>query len=201
MFFSSCIKYKVETEELFFEEGNELASPHSQYQLDAHSHWLYQYVPRHRSQLPWYDFGHWTSWALFGNDDDGIFGEDCMPSYKGDKTLSAWKAVQWNCRNPFHNFCFYVIGSAHRTNSELTLLKVAADSACEALTYTPTEGVVFPSERSCFFLALHGGKPFISLRLRYSQFWRGDFYFGWRERGNFGIKFLPFYRIKQEAQL
>lgn len=196
MCFTSCIRYRIDTENLFYEETNEMPSPHSDYQIEAHSHWLYQYVPRHRSQIAWYDLCHWTSWALFGNDDDGIFGEDSVRAYKCNQAASCAKAAQWNLRNPLHNFCFYVIGSAHRTNSELTLLKLA-EGRLNALNYSPNPGVVFPSENSCFFLALHGGKPFISLRLRYSQNWRGDFYFGWRERGNFGIKFLPFCQIKR----
>lgn len=48
---------------------------YNHYQQTALSHWLYRFIPRHRSQIYWYDFGHWISWALFGNDDHGIFSE------------------------------------------------------------------------------------------------------------------------------
>lgn len=44
-------------------------------------------------------------WALFGNDEDGIYGTaDFLP------TCPQWcRAVAWWLRNPAHNLCFHVI--------------------------------------------------------------------------------------------
>lgn len=42
----------------------------------------------------------WLVWALFGNDEDGIYG--MYPH-------TTWGAVRWWLRNPFHNLCFHVL--------------------------------------------------------------------------------------------
>lgn len=156
------------------------------------SHTLYDVIPRHRSQIRSLDIGHWITWALFGNDDDGLFGEGANYYPEEPETLS--KAVRWGVRNPLHNFCFYVIGSAHRKNSEVTLLS-ASPSHFEMASYKEEAETVFPSRTSCFYLGLHGLKPFISLRLAWSESRRSDFYVGWREKGNFGLKFQPFHKL------
>jgi len=149
-------------------------------------HPLYAFVPRHRAQIRWYDAGHWTAWALFGNDDDGIFGE--RSCYHPGQPRGVKKALYWWARNPLHNFTFYVIGSAHRANGELDLLRIAPRHLSFGRFRCPGR-TVFATERgSGLYFALHGGKPFISLRLAYSRYRRGDFYIGWRERGNFGLK-------------
>jgi len=175
-FFSSCISYKHPPENVIYED-----------------HWLYQVIPRHRAQIQWYDLPHWTTWMLFGNDDDGIFGEKAR--YKPEIPPSFKKTLYWNCRNPLHNFCNYVIGSAHRTNSELTLLKIYP-TKLEAFKYKPIGDTVFASKDTSFFLALHGGKPFVSLRIAYGQGCTSDFYFGWRCRGDFGIKCILYHKPK-----
>lgn len=164
---------------------------------EALSHWLYHVIPRHRCQIRWYDIPHWTTWMLFGNDDDGIFGEEPTARYCPSQKIGFSKATAWNLRNPLHNFCFYVIGSADRSNSEFTLLKITPDEYC-LFKYYPEAKKVFASEKTSFYMALHGGKPFVSLRIVYNATRKGDFYFGWRERGNFGIKFVPFGKRKQK---
>lgn len=47
-------------------------------------------------------------WALFGNDEDGNWGQ-CSgePGYDG-QPYSLWLAVSWWFRNPCHNLCFHV---------------------------------------------------------------------------------------------
>ena len=153
-------------------------------------HCLYRIIPPHRRCIRWYDIGHITTWMLFGNDDNGIFGEKQYDMYCPEQKPSISKAARWWIRNPFHNFCFYVIGSAERVNSEIDLLKVSQDNF-SCMTYRPIGKTVFAGEGSSFYLALHGGKPFISLRFLYFNSWRTEIYLGWREKGNFGIKFLP----------
>ncbi|MCB1111289.1 MAG: hypothetical protein H7A37_06425 [Chlamydiales bacterium] len=167
---TGCAQYKVPTSHF-------CAAPHP----------LYTVIPRHRCQIRCYDLPHWAMWALFGNDDDGLFGECCKPPYRCSQHNCINKALRWNLRNPLHNFCFYVIGSAHCQNSEVTLLEISPQRFCIG-RYRSCNGVNFPSDCSSLFIALHGWKPFISLRIKHCPHRSSDFYIGWRERGNFGIK-------------
>jgi len=158
-------------------------------------HPLYCVIPRHRSQIKWYDAGHWITWGLFGNDDDGIFGE--CTSYRCEQPNDGKKALAWGVRNPLHNFTFYVIGTANQRNSGVTLLQVTPCHVASGC-YTPQATTVFPSQSSCFYLALHGWKPFLSWRLVYHPCYQFDFYLGWRCRGNFGLKFQPAAKRKMD---
>lgn len=45
-------------------------------------------------------------WALFGNDEDTIYGR---PDQGGYADHTAWNAVKFWFRNPFHNLFFHVI--------------------------------------------------------------------------------------------
>ena len=166
-------------------------------QQAAACHWLYAIVPRHRSQIEWYDLGHWSTWLLFGNDDEGIFGEISSANYKPNKPIMATKALFWWCRNPLHNLCGYVIGSAYQTNSHFTLLRFGQGRMCFCHK-CQGGGRVFGGKSTSFYLALHGCKPFVSLRLAYGTEYTSDFYFGWRERGNFGIKCIFLHRTPFE---
>lgn len=190
IFLCGCASYKIPTDVFRVEEDH---CPGCKNYNQALSHWLYDLIPRHRSQIRWYDMGHWTSWILFGNDDDGIFGENW--TFHLDQPISGLKALKWGMRNPLHNFCFYVIGSAHRHNREITLLNLTSKGLC-LFEYNPYQSRNFGDVNSSFFIALHGGKPFVSLRLAYSSTHRGNFYLGWRDRGNFGIKFAPWAEVK-----
>lgn len=136
LFSSGCATYKVPTEALMKE--------------DAPPHWLYDIVPRHRCQIQWYDAGHWGTWMLFGNDDDGIFGEDSKNPYKSDEPISFKKGLYWACRNPFHNFCFYTIGTAYCTNSELSIVRMG-DGTLGFCEYSPIGHRVFGGREALFF--------------------------------------------------
>lgn len=192
-----CASYKIPTES--FQTVPEDIQP-SEEQIFAYNrqqaatHWLYHYIPRHRSQIRWYDFGHWLTWMFFGNDDEGIFAEAQTAHFKLYEPVSFHKALSWTFRNPMHNFCFYVIGSAHRQNSEFTVLSATSEE-WKFFQYLPQGDTVFAGDKTSFYFGFHSGKPFISLRLSYTPCWQSDFYFGWRSRGNFGIKFLPFHHI------
>ncbi len=162
----------------------------------ALKHPLYNIIPRHRCQVRWYDLPHWITWSLFGNDDDGIFGEEVTAKYKPEMPVSSCKAFRWFCRNPFHNFTFYVIGSAYRKNGELDILRINGPRVSAGHYRCPGK-TNFPSKKcSCFFIAFHGGKPFVSLRMIHSKTRKTDIYFGWRSRGNFGIKCVLFGKRK-----
>jgi hypothetical protein len=80
------------------------------------------------------------------------------------------RRLKWGFRNPFHNFDFYVIGVADK--------KFARSGKFPALNSDPRGGWDFEASRYKFIWL-----PFISYHR--PQF---DFYFGWRNRGNFGIK-------------
>ncbi len=204
---NGCAPYKVSTQAFLdwpkpcIEPENYEQSLLCENKRCAVRHWLYRVIPRHRCQIRWYDLGHWTTWMLFGNDDDGIFGEEMSGRYRPYQKVCFPKALAWTVRNPLHNFCFYVIGSADRRNSEITLLKVTTNEFC-MFDYVPQGKTVFasPQSSSSLFLGLHGGKPFFSLRLAYHPKRHLDLYIGWRCRGNFGLKFLPATKTRDKTK-
>lgn len=182
-----CAPYRISTPEFVDRRCRDQGCGTLEEEQKAARHWLYGIVPRHRCQIRCYDVGHWTTWALFGNDDDGLFGEASTSRRLSGCEPGFCRALWWQLRNPLHNFCFYVAGQAESINDQFVLLNVSG-CRCEALSYHCEAESLFPEEGSCFTFAFHGGKPFVGLRLRFSRCWRSDLYLGWRERGNFGIK-------------
>lgn len=79
--------------------------------------------------------------------------------------------LKWGFRNPMHNFMFYVIGVADK--------KFARSGRFPEKTSDPRGGWDFEGARYKFIWL-----PFVSYHRP-----KFDFYFGWRDRGNFGIKF------------
>lgn len=55
-------------------------------------------------------FAFWM-WALFGNADDGPYGDE---KWRAGRAKTFRLALEWWFRNPAHNLCFYVIGHADR---------------------------------------------------------------------------------------
>ncbi len=192
---SGCVPYRYSTQ-CFGSDPEALEGRQCRNKACASQHWLYTFVPRHRCQIQWYDLPHWTTWALLGNDDDGIFGEEPTANYRLRQKPCFGKAAAWAWRNPLHNFCFYVIGSADGVNSEYTLLRLTPECS-EAFVYRSKSTTVFAGKDSSLYLALHGWKPFISSRIVWSERRESRFYIGWRCRGNFGIRFNPWGRRKQ----
>ncbi len=89
-----------------------------------------------------------------------------------------WK---WHLRNPFHNLTFYVIGIADR---EFTRVGPHPEAV-----FNPDGGWSWAYSRASL------------LPLPYVSYIRNNFqfYLGWRERGNFGIKLRGLrFRRKQE---
>lgn len=186
---TSCANYKVKTVDLKLGASKESMNTQAVLQRKlAREHWLYRCVPRHRSQIVWYDVGHWGTWAFLGNDDDGIFGEEPTAKFDTSYQVGLPRALLWKVRNPFHNFTFYVIGNAQFRNPEITLLELSSNGFL-LFDYDDERRTVFPGDGSGFFFGFHGYKPFISLKLDYGRVFK--FYFGWRPRGNFGVKLLP----------
>lgn len=195
--FGGCVAYRYDTQSIPSPVDVDECE-HCRIQK-ARSHWLYTFVPRHRCQIRPFDVGHWMLWSLFGNDDDGIFGEEPTANFRADAPPTFCKAFLWNWRNPLHNFCFYVIGSADRCNDEWTLIRLTP-SHSELCVYRPRASTVFAGNRSSFYLGLHGLKPFLSTRIVWSDCYESRFYIGWRCRGNFGLRWNPFGHRKQEKQ-
>lgn len=71
-------------------------------------HWLYGIIPGHRALTRWYTF---PAWAVYGNDDDGIFGETYVAGWyaANGSRPSLGLAARWWRRNPLYNLCTRVI--------------------------------------------------------------------------------------------
>jgi hypothetical protein len=93
------------------------------------------------------------------------------------------RRLKWSFRNPMHNFDFYVIGVADK--------KFARSGKFPTQNSDPRGGWDFEASRYKFIWL-----PFISYHRP-----KFDFYFGWRNRGNFGIKINinPKKRVKTTA--
>lgn len=191
---SGCASYKLPTNGFLknepCSEDPAINQWKDQAEAKAAKHWLYQIIPRHKSQIRWYDLPHWTTWMLFGNDDEGIFGESTAKPYKLPWQNNFVKASSWWLRNPFHNFTHYTIGSAGSENSEFTLLNLNN----HGITLCRLEKGAkhnFGSSNTSFYAGFHGGKPYLSLRILYPWKRKTECYIGWRNAGAFGLKFLP----------
>ena len=167
-----------------------------------YEHWLYDVIPEHRQKIDWYHGPHWASWALFGNDDDGLFGE----RVRKDETIlnnlpdaTVYSAGSWWLRNPLHNFTFYVIGRAHNPDlSSFTLFGLGDKRGLELMKYKKEGSTVFAGKRNGIWIGFHGWLPFVSIKLFDSKLI--ETYAGWREKGNFGLKFIPFRNVFEKDE-
>ena len=73
--------------------------------MEARDHWLYRIIPRGWDNVRWYNFYVWMD---FGNDGDGIFGEDSpiwrVEVYDKEGGPSFWVFLKWWARNPQSNY-------------------------------------------------------------------------------------------------
>lgn len=88
--------------------------------------------------------------------------------YRPDEPGRRWK---WHIRNPFHNLTFYIIGIADKDFTRLGAYPESVFNPGDGWNWTVSHAKLLPL-------------PFVSYKRNSFQF-----YFGWRERGNFGIKF------------
>src|SRR3989344_2497974 len=145
---------------------------YSKLRNSSQENFIYKIIPRYAEDIPPWDLFHWTTWMLFGNQNNGIFGEDQEKPYSEDIGLGSFLA--WQLRNPLHNFTFYGIGSAGWEK------------------HTTTEAYSLDNKKGSHSkLVFNDYKPFISLVFPVSKEREFQFYFGWRERGNLGIKLKP----------
>lgn len=105
-------------------------------------------------------------WALFGNDEDGIYGD---LSFNPKCEKSKWLAIKWWFRNPFHNLFFHVWSVPKPFTSEGDYPKDVfnPNGGWNRITHTGANGKKYRFISYCGAI---------------------KFYIGWRERGNFGIK-------------
>lgn len=113
--------------------------------------------------IHWYDKINPVWW--FGN------AEEPVPPAWYEPTNSL-RTAKWHFRNPFTNFTYYVIGVADKDT--------VRSGRYPTLVGNPNGGWNFAVTRR---------------RIVYLPFWdykssHMEFYFGWRERGNFGIKLV-----------
>ncbi|MBA3236737.1 MAG: hypothetical protein H0T62_00100 [Parachlamydiaceae bacterium] len=167
-------------------------------------HWLYNYIPQNQEELLKKPCWQRITWALFGNDDDGIFGEG---PHSGHRWIEKWdgkinkeikifepgkicftRFLSWQIRNPLHNFTAYVIGFKNAVNVSFTQLALITTK--EISFYQKLRKVsVFPmNDSSGVYIGLHNNRPFISLRCKVMNKWL-ESYAGWRPRGGFGLAF------------
>jgi len=186
LFATSCVSYKVPSSSFARTFSGEHAAHYTAVEQRALEHPLYQAIPRHRSQVRWYDMPRWIHWGLVGNDDNGIFGESQDVPYSTN--IHAGTFARWSLRNPLHNFSFYVVGSAHWKRHYRVALLSIGDHGVRA--FRRGENKVFDSENS-FKIAFNDFKPFIGFQFSHFKNRRFQFYAGWRERGNLGFKLRP----------
>ncbi len=129
------------------------------------------HLPARRKPLPWWKkLNPW--WALFGNDDDGYWGDD---PWRQGRPKTFWLAVQWWFRNPAHNLTWYVIGFADRRR--------LVSGRWVPRIHKPGGGFLW-----CYSRVWLGGRwrlflPFVSYLSPHCRV-----YLGWRTGGAFGIK-------------
>jgi hypothetical protein len=99
----------------------------------------------------------------FGNADDPMPPDEYRPHDHN-------RVHKWYLRNPTHNLDFYVIGIADKTFRRA--------GRCPREVYNPRQGWNWAVSKYKWVRL-----PFLSYRREPFKF-----YFGWRERGNFGVE-------------
>ncbi|MEK6933888.1 MAG: hypothetical protein AABW75_03365 [Nanoarchaeota archaeon] len=183
---SGCATYKISTQNYYSPRNDGF----DEIRQNALENRLYEVIPRHKEQVKFYDLPHWIPWALMGNDDNGIFGED-KGSIPYKQEINAKTFCSWTTRNPMHNFMFYVppLGTAG-LKKHLSFSLIKYDKK-EIKLFTTKKGEVFGDGKNSFQISFYDFKPFISCKISYSKKRQFDFYFGGRPEGAFGIKFRP----------
>lgn len=116
--------------------------------------------------MTWLILSPFILWALFGNYEDGLFGD---ANFNPAREKSLKIAFKWWKRNPFHNLTWHVIGFVGWSFKRYG--KYPKDN------FSPIGGWNYTVLLLLGFIPL----PFIS----YSK--NINFYIGWRENGAFGI--------------
>lgn len=136
-------------------------------------------IPRSRAEARGWRL---VTWALFGNDDDGIFGEDPdnvnIPGFGPNAPQTFGQFCRWWLRNPFHNLFFHVLAWAPAEAFVLVECPPLRAFRRRPHRNWVTTGAQFQ---------LVARPLFVSWRI---AGWEG--YLGWRERGALGAAFRRF---------
>lgn len=114
-------------------------------------------------------------WALFCNDDGGIYGErDDEWVALGNTKQNTWTAFRWWLRNPFHNLFWHVIDWPRE----------------RAFVLVDNDGAFYYREPDMWLESDHYQITLAPLFIGWRKGgWQG--YFGWRDKdGVFGLSFL-----------
>ncbi|HVT89057.1 MAG TPA: hypothetical protein VHD56_09415 [Tepidisphaeraceae bacterium] len=189
-----CISYKHPTS-AFINHGQPTANEsYRTIREVAAASPLYSAIPRDRKQIRWFDAPHWLAWTFFGNENDGIFGEELNPPYSNMPSFKSFLA--WWTRNPMANFCLYVIGSGDwKTHHSFSILQ--SDSAGTRILKSEKSPSVFGTGSSAIIIAFNDFKPYLSFKFPLGKYHQTDFYLGWRPRGHFGLKFRPYLKTSK----
>ncbi|MEK6927468.1 MAG: hypothetical protein AABX11_03470 [Nanoarchaeota archaeon] len=197
LLFSGCAEYKRPSNSYSSYTKETDKSINLELREQALNHRVYDFVPRHRSQIKFYDLGHWTTWAFFGNDEDGIFGESASPAYSTN--ISYMTAVRWSVlRNPLHNYNSYIIGTDYLEKHHNFAVFAFDNKRGLRIMAKEKDPTVFGTGPATFQLLLNDAKPYVSFKVPMFFGRKFDFGVGWKERGNFGFKFRPFARRNYE---
>jgi hypothetical protein len=186
---TGCVSYKHPSSSYISMPRNDV---NDHLRFEASVNYLYNIIPRNSEQIRFYDIPHWTTWAILGNQEDGIFGEDQDSLYSTN--LNTWTAIKWGTRNPFHNFCFHVppFGTKDvKFDHHMTLVNISSDENY-FLRFGKDDARTFGKGKAGFVLGFYP-LPFVSLRIPYFPPFeknRLEFYIGKRPHG-LGLKLLP----------
>lgn len=144
------------------------------------AHWLYKIIPGSRADV---NLLTWLPWALFGNDEGGLFGE-LDPYYThsyGARSpdISFWGFVKWWFRNPFHNLFFHVLRWDAGNNA---LVLYARDETGSRWFFRAPQRTWHADQGKQLYIRLLA--PFVSYR---GAKW--EIYAGWRIGGALGFAF------------
>jgi len=141
------------------------ASSTNQITSEPKPKWHTVAMPRspHVPVIHWYDKINPVWWL--GNAEEPVPPPEYQPT-------NSMRKVKWYFRNPFTNLSYYVIGVADKDTFR--------SGRYPTLVGNPHGGWNFAvTRRRIVYL------PFMDYKNRHMEF-----YFGWRERGNFGIKLV-----------
>lgn len=140
------------------------------------SHWLYRIVPDSYGAARWWQL---PFWALFGNDEGGIFGErDPYHTILGNTVSYSFVGfLKWWFRNPLHNLFFHVLRWDCGNNA---LILYARDAAGSRWWFRAPQRTWHADEGKQLYIRLLA--PFISYRGA-----RWEIYAGWRIGGALGF--------------
>jgi hypothetical protein len=161
--FLAGVLFLLEAGDVFAQSSSATNSPAATNGIPECEHWRTIKVKPNENKPKIHFYNKLNPVWWFKNSDDPKPPEWYRPGENHRK-------LKWAFRNPMHNFNFYVIGVANK--------KFSRSGRFPEKNGDPRGGWDFEAARYKFIWM-----PYISYHR--SKF---DFYFGWRNRGNFGIK-------------